>query len=117
MTKLGKILPFGRFFSLGRNLFQELNYYWAIFWAKFYLLRAIFFQVYLLLGDFFRHLGEFFSNRLVTLHPSGTFKYGAGRENWIAKCFHADKKAMLAAPSMGKPGVSARHGNQRKKFQ
>ena len=45
-----KFCHLGDFFCLGRNFIQELIYYWAIFWAKFYLLWA----------NFFRDLGKFF---------------------------------------------------------
>ena len=71
MTRLGKILPFGRFFCLWQKNFQEFIYYWANFWAKFYLHWANFFPSLFTIGQIFSESWvNFFSNRLVTLSGS-----------------------------------------------
>ena len=112
VTKLGKILPFGRFFSLGAKFISGVNLLLGDFLGK----------ILFTLGDFFPSLftiGRFFSDiwanffQTVWSHCIQVVRLNMDpvRENWIAYCFHADKKAILAAPSMGEPGVSARNWN------
>ena len=68
MTRLGKISPFGWIFLPWAKFFQELIYYWAISWAKFYLLWANFFPSLFTIGQIFSEIwANFFSNCLVTL--------------------------------------------------
>ena len=77
------------------------NFPWAIFWANFYLLLAIF-CAYIFLGDFEENLGDFFKSSghtgSVVVSKTNKVSFASSRKN-LSQIFHAQsfnqKKVIL----------------------